>query len=56
MDKIEQAIYILGGGLKKEADGKWRTTNYDEPGDNFGISGDRLRVVAAGYLYKNNPE
>ena len=50
------AIVILGGGLKKDADGRWRTTNYDEPGDNFGVSGDRLRVVAASYLYKSNPE
>ena len=50
------AIVILGGGLKKDETGKWRTTNYDEPDDNFGVSGDRLRVVAAGYLYKNNPE
>lgn len=50
------AIVILGGGLKKDANGRWRTTNYDEPGDNFGVSGDRLRVVAAGYLYKNNPK
>jgi len=50
------AIVILGGGLKKDADGRWRTTNYDESGDNFGVSGDRLRVVAANYLYKNNQE
>ena len=50
------AIVILGGGLKKDETGKWRTTNYNEPGDNFGVSGDRLRVVAAGYLYKNNPQ
>jgi hypothetical protein len=49
------AIVVLGGGLKKGADGKWRTTNYDEPGDKFGILGDRLRVVAASYLYKKNP-
>lgn len=54
--KKKTAIVILGGGLKKDETGQWRTTNYDEPGDNFGVSGDRLRVVAAGYLYKNNPE
>ena len=58
MDRIvnkKTAIVILGGGLKKEADGRWRTTNYDEC-DNFGVSGDRLRVVAAKYLYNKNPE
>lgn len=33
--------------------GVWRTANYDE-GDNFGVSGDRLRVLAAAHLYKNN--
>ncbi|MDD5431155.1 MAG: YdcF family protein [Candidatus Pacebacteria bacterium] len=35
--------------------GKWRTTNFNE-GDNFGVSGDRLRVIAAGFLYKEKPE
>ncbi|MFH1523183.1 MAG: YdcF family protein, partial [Patescibacteria group bacterium] len=53
MNKTE-AIIILGGGLKEEND-KWRTTNFNE-GDNFGAMGDRLRVVAANYLYKNNPD
>jgi uncharacterized SAM-binding protein YcdF (DUF218 family) len=50
------AIVILGGGIKKDEAGNWRTTNYDEPGDNFGVSGDRLRVVAANYLFKHGPE
>lgn len=50
------AIIILGGGIKKDKNGKWRTTNFDEKGDNFGASGDRLRVIAGSYLYKDNPE
>lgn len=50
-----RVIVILGGGLIKE-DGKWRTTNFNEKGDNFGALGDRLRVIAGSYLYKNNPE
>jgi hypothetical protein len=54
--KSKIAIVVLGGGMKKDANGRWRTTNYDEPGDNFGVSGDRLRVEAANYLYKNNQE
>lgn len=44
----------MGGGLFRESDGKWRTTNYGE-GDNFGISGDRLRVEATAILYKQDP-
>lgn len=48
----EKIIFIMGGALIKDA-GIWRTANYDE-GDNFGVSGDRLRVLAAAYLYKNN--
>ncbi len=48
------AIVVLGGGLIKDKSGKWRTTNFNE-GDNFGVSGDRLRVLAASYLYKDNP-
>lgn len=51
-------IVILGGNLKKNKNG-WRITNFDE-GDNFGVLGDRLRVVAGRYLYarasKNNPD
>lgn len=39
---------------KDEKNGNWRTTNFSE-GDNFGVMGDRLRVVAACYLHKDNP-
>ncbi|MDO8667830.1 MAG: YdcF family protein [bacterium] len=53
MEKVvKQVIFILGGALINDA-GIWRTTNYDE-GDNFGVSGDRLRVIAAAYLYREN--
>lgn len=45
------AVVILGGGLKKDKNG-WRTTNFNE-GDNFGCLGDRLRVPAGAFLYKN---
>lgn len=53
--KYNKAIAVLGGGLVKEK-GKWRTTNFNDKGDKFGALGDRLRVVAASYLYKDNPE
>lgn len=45
-------IVVLGGGLKKDANG-WRTTNFNDEGDNFGSLGDRLRVDAAYELYKD---
>src|SRR3989344_5624621 len=50
MSDALDVIVVLGGGLKKDANG-WRTTNFVE-GDNFGIQGDRLRVVAAGVFIK----
>lgn len=53
MNKYIDTVVVLGGSLKKEKE-KWRTTHFDE-GDNFGGLGDRLRVVAAYYLYKKNP-
>jgi len=49
----KRTVAILGGGFIKD-NNKWRTTGFDEPGDNFGALGDRLRVVAASYLYKEN--
>ena len=51
-----KAIIILGGSIiKDEHTGKWRTTYFDEQGDNYGALGDHLRVEAAVYLFKNNP-
>lgn len=52
--KKNKAIIILGGGMAENPDGTWRTTNYKE-NDNFGALGDRMRVVAASYLYKDDP-
>jgi len=51
MKKYQELIVVLGGALKKTVAGRWRTTTFSES-DNFGISGDNLRVVAAYYLYK----
>jgi len=50
---MNTVIAILGGGLKKEKNGIWRSTNFDE-GDNFGADGSRVRIIAGAYLYKNN--
>jgi len=54
MKKEKKAVAIIGGGLIKEKS-KWHTTNFNE-GDNFAVQGDKLRVVAANYLYNDNPE
>jgi hypothetical protein len=53
--KLEEkkVIAILGGGLKKNKDGHWMTTNYEDIGDKFGVLGDRLRVEAGALLYKS---
>ncbi|MEK7531883.1 MAG: formyltransferase family protein [Patescibacteria group bacterium] len=48
-------IFVLGGALKKSKNGTWRTATLREKGDQFGVTGDRLRVVAASHLYKSNP-
>ncbi len=49
-----EVIIVLGGGLFRESNGNWRTTTFDE-GDEYGKLGDRLRVVAASYLSKDDP-
>lgn len=54
MNKAGKIIDILGGSLIQDKNGRWRTTNFNE-GDNYGALGDHLRVVAASYLYRNNP-
>ncbi|MCI0565678.1 YdcF family protein, partial [bacterium] len=45
-------LFVLGGGLKKNPDGTWRTTYFDEEGDEYGSTGDYLRVKAAATLFK----
>lgn len=47
-----KTLAILGGGLEKD-NGKWRTTNYTDLGDKFGLSGDRMRLEAARCLYED---
>ena len=49
-----EVLIVLGGGLFREPNGVWRTTNFNEAGDEYGKLGDRLRVVAASYLGRNN--
>jgi hypothetical protein len=55
MDTKLEVLIVLGGGLFRESNGIWRTTNFNETGDEYGELGDRLRVVAASYLSKEHP-
>jgi len=49
------AFVVLCGGLVETPDGNWRTTTFDDSGDHVGILGDRLRIDAASYLYRDIP-
>jgi hypothetical protein len=56
MAKEKTAIIILGGGLKRNKNGSWRTANYGKAGDKFGMTGDRLRIIAGAYLAQDHGE
>lgn len=48
-------LWILGGGLTRRPDGTFKTNSFDDSGDKFGTTLDRLRVDAAAVLYRLNP-
>lgn len=48
-------VFVLGGMQRKNADGSWRTTHFNEEGDDYGVLGDYLRPKAAAILSKKNP-
>lgn len=48
------AVAVLGGGMIRDEHGKWRTTRFEETGDNFGVTCDYIRVLAAKEIYKKN--
>lgn len=50
-----ELFVILCGGLVKTPDGGWRTTMFDDAGDDVGVLGDRLRIDAGGYVCKDFP-
>lgn len=56
MKQVKKVIVILGGWMIRDSNGQWRTINYDEKGDWFGVSGGRLRVIASVYLHNDDPE
>lgn len=47
-------VAVFGGGMIRDEHGKWRTTRFEETGDNFGVMGDYIRVLAAKEIYKKN--
>lgn len=51
-----EALVVLGGWLLRKSDGSWRTTDFKEIGDNLGMTGDRVRVVATAFLGKKYPK
>ncbi|MFA6552383.1 MAG: YdcF family protein [Candidatus Paceibacterota bacterium] len=54
--KIKKYVCLLGGGLAKDGNGMWRTTLGENEGDMKGFSNDRLRVLTAAALWKENNE
>lgn len=53
---MKKIIFVLGGGIKKEPNGRWHSTSYSDAGDKFGLDGHRLRLEAAALLWKDEPE
>jgi hypothetical protein len=49
-------LAILGGGIKKNRNGKWISTDLTESRSFRGAPGGKIRVVAASYLSKNDPD
>ena len=47
-------IVVLGGALRKDDTGRWRTVDLGQGGDTFVASNDRWRVDAAYALWKND--
>jgi len=50
--KKKDLIVILGGTVKNSGEG-WHTCDFNE-GDKFGVTGDRLRVLAGFFVFKKN--
>ncbi len=51
-NKSKQFMVVLGGYIVRDAGGFWRTSNFEEEDEKTAL-GDRLRVVAASFLYKD---
>lgn len=53
---MKKAICVLSAGIKKNKRGEWVSTDLTKEDDKLGAPGGKLRVVAASYLYKENPK
>jgi len=53
-ESSKETVFVLGGTVKQNPDTTWRTTSFEEKGDNFGVTGDYVRPKAAALLYKKN--
>jgi hypothetical protein len=53
---MKKAVCVLSAGIKKNEKGEWTSTDLTKEDDVLGAPGGKLRVAAASYLYKNNPE
>lgn len=53
---MKKAIAILSAGIKKNKDGQWASTDLSKSDNKLGAPGGKMRVIAASYLFKDNPE
>ncbi|MDD5554646.1 MAG: YdcF family protein, partial [Patescibacteria group bacterium] len=49
-------IVVLSAGIKRDKSGKWVSTDLIEAENFAGAPGGKARVMAASYIYKENPE
>ena len=50
----QKVVVVLGGALRKDDTGRWRTVDLGQGGDTFAASNDRWRIDAAYAIWKND--
>lgn len=55
-DKVKKAIVVLSAGIKQDKNDNWVSTDLAEPKNLASAPGGKARVIAASYIYKDNPE
>ena len=50
----QKVVVVLGGALRKDDTGRWRTVDLGQGGDNFAASNDRWRIDAVYAIWKND--
>ncbi len=51
---MKKTIVVLGGGMRQDETGRWRTVGFREGGDGHALTNDRWRVDAAYYLWRDD--